>query len=67
MHERPVTNNPVIGIEARRSRITERLIECETTPPPDDTARRGGQVAQLCARAQIALAYRLITPTALMN
>ena len=66
MHERPVTNNPVIGIEARRSRITERLIECETAPP-DDTTRRGGQVAQLCARAQIALAYRLITPTALMN
>lgn len=27
---RAVTNNPVIGIEARRSRITERLIECET-------------------------------------
>lgn len=27
---RTVTNNPVIGIEARRSRITKRLIECET-------------------------------------
>lgn len=34
-----VTNNPVIGIGAHRSRITERLIECEapplaTTPTP---------------------------------
>jgi hypothetical protein len=27
-----LTNNLVIGIEARRCRITERLIECETFP-----------------------------------
>lgn len=29
---RSFTNNLVIGIEARRRRITERLIECETFP-----------------------------------
>lgn len=52
---RALTNNTVIGIGARRSRITERLIECETlaAAASSATARLNSAAVKLLCESHV--------------